>query len=215
MSEIDNLKNEVSEAIKGASAAVDHAPPRAKKIGLMILLGLFLFGGGLAAGRFGLPAKVVTKTEVKTETVTKTEFKDRIVVQKVYVKDQKKNQHTETTTTKAPDGTVVTKTVTDTKTDTDTHVDTNRVEYKDRIVEKLVEKIVEKEKIVTNMPNWMVQAGAGVAIPYYLGQDSPGVPGLRGVVIDAGLSRRIVGPFWLGVRANTQGVLGLQLSGTF
>jgi hypothetical protein len=184
--------------------------------GTLVVIGLLLAGGGYAAGRFSAPEKLlVTEKEVE-KIVEKVVYQDKIVEKIVYVQAKKEKTREETTVVKSPDGTETTKTTRETSTDTDTKVDTDKTQetivYRDRIVEKEVEKIklVESKK-----PNWRVGAGAGVAIPYFLGQGSPGVPGLSGVVIDVGLDRRIVGPFFLRLHANTQGVLGLGLSGIF
>jgi hypothetical protein len=221
--EITNIEAEVKSAVSGAAATATadlaKTSSSTRKRWLLALLALVLFAGGVAAGRFGLPAKVVTKTDIQTKTVTltKTQYVDRIVTQKVYVKDTKEAQHVVQTETKKPDGTDVITTTTDTSTDTGTHVntDTNNTTNATKTADASTDKTVDKTKTVSNMPDWMVQGGVGISIPYYLGQSSPGVPGLKGIVVDASLSRRIIGPFWLGLGANTQGVLSAKLTGTF
>jgi hypothetical protein len=194
-----------------------------RHIGILVLAALVLFGGGIAVGRYTLPAKIViteTVKEVEKQVVVekvKTEVQVQIV--KVHDKQQAEKIHRVTVEGIDPPG-CKSKTVTeDINVDTVVHDNTNthetEVRYVDRVVEKQVEKLVEKTKTVINQPDWMVQAGAGVAVPALLGHESPGVPGLRGAVIDVGLSRRVVGPFWLGLSGNTQGVVSLQLTGTF
>ena len=175
----------------------------------LVLVAVLLAGGGYAFGRYGQPAKVVEKEKI----VEKIVYQDKIVEKIVKVMVQDKNKHTETTTHKFPDGTVVTKTTTDTKTDTKTNTDIDKTEekvvYKDRIVEK--EKIVEAAK-----PGWRVGAGIGLSIPStFLGEPQIGVPGLRGAVVEVGVDRRVFGPLWAGLHANTQGTVTLGLSGEF
>lgn len=177
---------------------------------------LLLFALGYGTGRFAQPARVVEKTVYQDKVVEKVIYQDKVVekVVKVYVKS--KNLHTETSTEKRPDGTVVTKTTTDVKTDTktDTTADkaAEKVVYKDRIVEKLVvkEKLVEAKKI-----DWLVHAGVGISVPTLLGKAQPGVPGLKGAVIEAGVDRRVIGPLFMGVFGDSQGTVGLKLTGAF
>lgn len=182
----------------------------------LIGVALLLFAMGYGTGRFATPDKVVEKVVYKDKVVEKIVYQDKVVTKYVKVKDSTKATHTETTTEKKPDGTVVTKTTTDTKVDTktDTKVDKDeeKVVYKDRVVEKIVEKekIVEAKKI-----NWLIQAGAGVSIPTLLGKQQYGIPGLRGAVIQAGVSRRVIGPLFIGVTGDSQGTVGLQLTGAF
>jgi hypothetical protein len=130
----------------------------------------------------------------------------------VYVQVEKKHEHVETTTTKAPDGTTTTKTTDDTDTNTGTNETTNTDSTVTRTETKYVDRIVEREKKVLQQPDWRAYVGAGVAIPTFLGQQQIGVPGLQGFVIQAGVDRRIIGPFWMGLFGNTQGTLGLNLS---
>lgn len=175
----------------------------------LVLVAILLAGGGYAFGRYGQPAKIIEKEKI----VEKIVYQDKIVEKIVKVMVQDKNRHTETTTTKSPDGTTVTKIITDTKTDTKTDTSDNKTEekvvYKDRIVEK--EKIVEASK-----PGWRVGAGIGLSIPStFLGEPQIGVPGLRGAVVEIGVDRRVIGPLWVGLHGNTQGTVTLGLSGEF
>lgn len=170
---------------------------------------------GYGGGRYAQPAKVVEKEKVVTVDHDVIKYQDRIVTQKVYVEVEKEHKHQETTTTKKPDGEVVTTTKTDTDVDESTKADTNKTEEKVVYQDRIVTQTVEKEKLVLRQPDWRISAGAGYSIPYALGQASPGVPGMQGFVVNAGVDRRIVGPVWLGVQGNTQGVVGLQLSAVF
>lgn len=180
-------------------------------IGVAILCLLLGYG----SGRYVQPAKVVEKEKIVTQIQEKIVYQDRVVTQKVLVEVEKKQQHTETTTTKKPDGEIVTTTKTDINTDERTKDSESKTEEKVVYKDRVVQQVVEKEKIVTNQPDWRVAAGAGYSIPYALGADSPGVPGLQGFVINAEVDRRILGPVWLGVQGNTQGVVGLTISGVF
>ncbi len=182
-------------------------------------VGVVMFAAGFSSGRFALPAKVVVTEKIKEviKEVVVEKIKTEVKIVKVYVENKAERIHRVVTEEKRPDGTEIKTTNEDINTDTVVHENTNTTEikYVDRVVEKLVEKMVEKEKLVLNQPNWHVGAGVGVAIPYYLGQGSPGVPGLEGVVISAQVERKIIGPFFLGLQGNTQGVVGLSLSGAF
>lgn len=185
----------------------------------LVAVGLVcLIIGGLS-GFYGKP--------VEFREVTKIEYKDRVVeVEKSLSQEElnrlvdeavKKKIHRTWTVTQKPDGTVVktgeeTTEIDKTKVEKVTEIKTvyvDKIEYRDRVVTEY------KEKIVKNQPNWIVSAGVGVAIPTFLGKPEIGVPGLKGAVIQAEIGRRVVGPFYLGLTGNSQGTVGLNLSGTF
>lgn len=178
----------------------------------LILVALALFGGGIAVGRFTLPAKVVITEKVKEvvveKVVEKVKVETEVKVVKVYLKNEAQKIHR--TVEEKPDGTKVTTEDINidsvVKENTDTH--STEIKFVDRVVEKWQEKIVEKTKTVLNQPNWSVFAGAGVNIPCMLGTPQPGVPGMACAVVQAGAERRVVGPFWLGVNGSTQGDVG-------
>lgn len=185
-------------------------------VGLAALLGLLV---GTAGGFFGKPAEI--------REVTKTEYKDKLVyVEKTLTQDElnrlvdeavKKRTHRTWVVTKTPDGTV-TKTGTET-TEVDATKKTVEVQiktvYVDKFVYRDVLKTEYKEKIVKNQPNWLVTVGGGVNVPFFLGKPEQGIPGLKGAVIEAGVSRRIVGPFYIGLFGSSSGNLGLNLTGAF
>lgn len=206
----DFLSNLMAKAKEGVQA------PDFKKYLYTFLAAVALFCGGYAFGQFAQPAKVITKEKVVTKEVEKVVYQDRVVEKKVYVYVEKKKEHTETVTEKRPDGTVITKEVTDTHTDSNTSENTDKTEekvvYKDRVVyqEKIVEKIREARKL-----DWRVGAGVGVSIPYYLQGTEIGVPMLRGAVIQVEVDRRIIGPVFVGLFGNSQGTVGLNISGIF
>lgn len=185
-----------------------------------VLVAVVMLGAGYGMGRYVQPEKVLITEKVKevVKEVVVEKIKTEIQVVKVYIKDTSQKVNKTVVEEKRPDGSSTTTTkeevVTETKEKENT--DSKEVKYVDRIVEKEVIKEVEKLKLVESKKlDWRVAAGAGVAIPYFLGQGSPGVPGLNGAVINAEVDRRIVGPFWIGVHGNTQGVVGLNLSGVF
>ena len=184
---------------------------------LLPVLGLLLFAAGAAVGRFGTPDKIVFKDKIVEHVVEKIVVQEHVVEKKIYIQAKKEKVRKETTTTKTPDGTETTKTVEETQTDTDTKENQDKATEKIVYQEKIVEKIVEKEKLVlSKKSDWRIAAGAGVSIPTtFLGKDEIGVPGLRGAVIQLEADRRIIGPFYLGVFGNTQGVVGLTISGQF
>lgn len=186
-----------------------------KRAAAYVLGVLLVFAAGYGAAIMSRPAKVVEKTVVKTQVQTVVQYQDRVVTQKVYVQVQARHRHTETVTTKRPDGTVVTQT----KTDSDVNTNTNVAQHADaQHAQTVVQRVVQtvyKEKLVLQQPNWSVYAGAGYALPTALGHPQLGVPGMDGFVVQAGIDRRIAGPFWLGLWGNTQGTIGLNLRVTW
>jgi hypothetical protein len=190
-----------------------------KKGLIYVVIGALLAGGGFATGRWASPPTTIVTEKIKE--VEKVVVVEHLVteVKIVRVKDKAvaEKVHRVVVENTKPDG-EKTKTVTeDINTDTVIHdnTNTNTVEYRDRVVEKFVDRIIEKEKRVLNRPDWRVAAGVGVAIPTFLGKEQVGVPGLQGAVIQLEVDRKILGPFFLGVWGNTQGTVGLNLSGVF
>lgn len=185
----------------------------------LVLAAILLAGGGFAVGRYLTPPATITTEKVhevtKDVVVTKTE----IQIQKVYIHDSEKQEkiHRVVAETTATDGSKTKTTTEDIGVDTVVHDNTHdtEVKYVDRVVEKYVDRIVEKKTQVLKTNDWRIAAGAGIAIPYFLGQGSPGIPGLQGAVINVEADRRIIGPFWMGLQGNSQGVVGLNLSAVF
>lgn len=182
---------------------------------VIALVVLVLFCAGYATGRYATPPKVVVTEKVrevekeKVVTVTKTD------VQIVKVRDAQTAErvHRVTTEDKKPGGEVVTTTTEDRNVDSVVHDHDQevKVQYVDRVVEKVVQRDVEKVVKQIRQPDWSIYAGVGLDIPAFLGQGQHGVPGLQGLVVQAGVDRRILGLFWLGLYGNTEGVLGLNL----
>lgn len=184
-----------------------------KNVFLMVLVALLLLAGGYGAGRYAQPAKVITKTVIQTVTETKIQLQDHIVYQKVYVQQEQKKTHTETVVTKKPDGETVTKTVEDTNTDTNTKTDEKTNETKTAENDTKTQQTVTQVKITEyKKMDWRVGLGAGVNIPTLLGHEELGIHGLKGAVIQAEVSRRLVGSLYLDLFGNTNGVVGLGLS---
>src|SRR5271166_4514008 len=105
--------NEISEI---GGDVVESSPPPQPSSGISlknaIIGGLVILVVGAAIGRFSLPAKVVTKTEIQTVTKTVVQTVVKTVVQKSVTDD--KNKVTVITTTVKPDGSkVTTTTITD------------------------------------------------------------------------------------------------------
>lgn len=180
-----------------------------------LILVVLAFALGFGTCIFAKPAKTIEKTKTVTTYQDKIVYQDRIVTKTVLVKAEQKHEHTQTTETKKPDGTVVTQTTvdTDTKDNVNKNVDTDATHQQTET--KYVTQIVEKEKLVLNQPNWHVFAGVGYAFATLAGQSEIGVPGLKGLVIQAGVDRRIIGPVSIGLSLNTQGTGFVNLGGTF
>lgn len=181
-------------------------------VGLIILL---LMVGSSVSTWFAKPAEV--------KEVEKIVYKDKIVVQekivKEYVKviDEEALKRLRRTVViiEKPDGTKISKEkfesdeATKTKTDEKAKEVVEKIVYVDREVIKTVEKTVKVQ------PNWNIGAGVGVNALTLLGKGELGVPGLKGAVVQVEAGRRLVGPIWLNVFANTQGTAGIGLNGTF
>lgn len=187
-----------------------------KKALLVIGGSILLFVLGYASGRFVQPAKVITKTITEVKTETKIQYQDRIVKEKVYVQTDKVHEHTDTTVEKHPDGTVITKTSKDKNTDETKSNKENSNESKSTSNDTKTDQKTTTIKIVESKQlDWKVGVGAGVSIPVLLGHQDLGVPGMKGAVIQADIGRRIIGPIFLDVFGNTQGVVGAGLSIVF
>jgi len=183
------------------------------------LLVVGMFGGGYATGRYLAPPNTIVTEKIKEveKVVLVEKLKTEVQVVKVYIKDQTEKIHRVVVEGIDPPGCKSKTTTEDINIDSVVRENTNSTEikYVDRVVEKYIDRIVEKEKQVLKTADWRVAGGVGVSIPYFLGQASPGVPGLNGAVIQLELDRRVIGPFYLGLFGNTQGVVGLNLSGIF
>ncbi len=190
---------------------------------LAAVVGVGLFVAGYSTGRYALPAKVVITEKVHEVIVEKQvvviQTKTEIQVVKVHDAQVDQKVHRVVAETTNKDGSTTKTTTEDINIDSVVHdhdqTNSTEIKYVDRIVEKWQDKIVEKVTTKLSQPDWSVYAGAGVSIPHYLGAGDIGVPGLQGFVIQAGVDRRILGPFWMGLFGNTQGVVGLNLRFTF
>ena len=152
---------------------------------------------GLAVGRFSLPAKVVTKTEI--QVVTK-EVESKTSDQEIA---RKSNKDFVRIVTKKPDGTVI----------TETHIIDKSTSKTTEVTQDTTEKdsstTITQDKTVTYAKNdWHV---SGLASPS--GDNSF----LRGPSIAYGLmvERRILGPFYIGGFGLTNHTIGASLGVTF
>lgn len=185
----------------------------------IVLIALALFGAGVAIGRFMLPPQTVVTEKVREVTKTQVVTQTKTEVQVVKVHDAQTQSRVHRTITEGidPPGCRSKTTVEDINVDSVVHDNTHdtRIQYVDRVVEKWQDRIVEKQTKTLSQPDWSMYAGAGVDVMYFLGQGQHGIPGLQGFVVQAGIDRRILGPFWAGVWANTEGVAGLNLRVTW
>src|SRR5271166_702196 len=101
-----------TSTIGGGESSPAPQPSSGISLKNAIIGGLVILVVGAAIGRFSLPAKVVTKTEIQTVTKTVVQTVVKTVVQKSVTDD--KNKVTVITTTVKPDGSkVTTTTITD------------------------------------------------------------------------------------------------------
>ncbi len=149
-----------------------------------------LFFAGLAFGRWTLPAKVVTKTEVVTKEVEVIKYRDRIVKQKA--------KHIVEVVHHFPDGTLITKRTEDDK-ETSKEVKTGRRED-DKVSESSTKVTTEYRKA-----NWRIGALLSADVTRL------------GAGFDYGgrAERRVLGPVWLGVEASKSGHVGASVSVEF
>ena len=164
-----------------------------------------LFVVGYGTGRYAVPAKIVTVEKEKIVTVEKqvivTQTKTEIKV--VTVKDTRVNVHRVTTDVHKPDGTTTTIVVEDDHTNTHEGTGTNTNSVNNTHVTDNHSTVTEKEtvKTITNAaPKWYFDVNAGWALNSNF-SPSP--------VWGVGVSRRIVGPIWIGVWGNTQRLAGV------
>ncbi len=153
-------------------------------------LAALVFCTGLAFGRWTLPAKVVTKTEVVTKEIEVIKYRERVVKQKA--------KHIVEVVHHFPDGTLITKRTEDDK-ETSKEVKTGRHED-DKASESSTKVTTEYRKA-----NWRIGALLGADITRL------------GAGFDYGgrVERRVLGPFWVGLEATKSGRAGASLSVEF
>jgi hypothetical protein len=185
------------------------------KIVWLVVGALMLFGGGLAVGRYTLPPSTIVTEKIHEVVVEKVVEKVKTEVKVVTIHDAQEQQKIHRTIVEGidPPGCKSKTTTEDIGINTVVHDNTNstQIQYVDRVIERWQDKIVEKETRVLTQPNWSVYAGVGIDIPFYLGNGQNGVPGMKGLVVQAGVDRRILGPAWVGVFGNTEGIVGANL----
>lgn len=185
-----------------------------------ILILVLIFAMGYGAGRYAQPAKVVIQDRVVTveKKVVVTEVKTEIKIVKVADTSVDRKVHKTVTETEKPDGTKTKVTTEDSDTSKKTHEDDTTVAKKDDTSKTTDNKAVDSShtSITTySKPQWHLGANGGISIPYFIGQGVLGVPGMKGFVVGAQLERRIVGPVFMGIVGNTQGMVGISISGEF
>ncbi len=162
-----------------------------------IIVVVVLLTGAFAAGRYTIPTKIVTKTEVQTVEKVVTQIQTQYVEKKVYVTDEKKNVVTVVDVVKKPDGTEETKTTITDKTETAaTNTDQASSTLTDNII-KSDSTDSKTSKVVDNTkPQWHLALRVGGGAQFGLGAVSPR--------LDLGLQaeRRILGPVFMGLYAD-------------
>jgi hypothetical protein len=190
-----------------------------KLVVLYAVLAVLIAGLGFVVGRYLSPPKTVVTEKVRevTKTQVVTQIKTEIQVVKVHDQQQQEKIHRTIVEGVDPPGCKSKTTTEDINIDTVVHDNTHdtTIQYVDRVVEKWQDRIVEKQTKVLTQPDWSLYAGIGVDATYFLGQGQHGIPGLQGFVVQAGIDRRILGPFWMGVFGNSEGVAGLNLRVTW
>jgi hypothetical protein len=189
----------------------------------LTVAGLALFLGGVFAGHFTAPTKIV-----ESKTHTETTIKLQTIEQKVdtaellkLVRDEmakiSKDVNKVTHKVTKPDGTVD-ETVTETdkskiETGTKTTVDSSKTDKTVTNTHLLDEKLTvdQKFKLVEN-------SGATWSVGVFAGWQTLGaapsfnlIPNYDRLVIGASVDRRLFGPVWGGVFATTTGLFGLDL----
>ncbi len=156
---------------------------------------------GYAFGRYVQPPKVEIKEVTVEKEVVRTEI--QIVEKKVYVKATDVDTRTETVVVKQPNGTETTTIVVVDKSKINEASSQESTAVK--VVEKEVIKVVEKESTTEVRKDYhlRVDVGAGAR---FVGQLTPVLQ------IGVGAERRIVGPIFAGIWANT--TLNLLSPGT-
>ncbi len=198
---------------------------------------LVLFGAGVGAGRFGLPAKLELKEREIHHKVMETTINQKLdiealtktiqdIVNKAVQDITKKNNVVRTREViRTPDGGVVeretetdrTETASHTATETTSHTATETA-LKEALatnIHLLDENLKLHELVKTttyNTQRWAFDAMLGYHLPS-LWQNDPGfniIP-LRGVVAGLQVSRKLLGPLWGGVWVTSTGATGISV----
>ena len=194
-----------------------------KKQGVWLVVLVVLVGAAFIVGRYTVKADVIVTEKVVVQTKTEVQIVEveKKIIERVVDSQYSKNVHKERTEESRPDGTKLVKEVTDIG--VEKTIKDVRVEFVDRTttVEKTVEveKIVEKEKIVKgHQPDWTVSVKLGTEFLHM--KVEPTAPWLNPLIIGVGVDRRILGPFKMGLWADTDAKFsrlggGLSVSGEF
>lgn len=154
---------------------------------------------GYAGGRYAQPARVEIREKVVTKTVevaAKTKEDTSVATREADIRTVTKWR---IRTVEKPNGDVVTSAAGSTGTESSTKDHNEKtareteVVYRDRVVTQETVKVVQSDR-----PDWGLAAGAGIR-------------GGPAAVYRAEVSRRIVGPIWLGAYGSTGKEAGLML----
>ena len=188
----------------------------------MPVLGLVLLFGAFATGRYTAPfeERIVEKEKrievIKEQTQITQQIDIDELMKRVQKTAQRKNVRRTRVVIEKPDGTKVIKETetdrTETDSETKTETETEITEKEDRIVIKEVVKIEERVKIVEK--KLRLDWGASVDVGYYLptlwgeGLQRNLLPG--DMIVGVSIDRKILGPFSLGIWANSAWGAGVQ-----
>lgn len=164
------------------------------KVIIGAVLSVVLFIGGAGLGWALKPEVVRVEEKLKTVEVEKqvVVVQEKVRVEVVRIKDSQVAERYRKETVHSPDGTV--RQTEERNIDTVVKEKENTVEVKvvevekQVVVEKQVEKLVKVEPV---LPNWQVSLIGGIELPTPM------------PVVGLSVDRRIAGPFWAGVAAQT------------
>lgn len=147
--------------------------------------------------------KIVTQVQVKEVKVVDTQLVEQEVTRRVAEFEKTLNTHTVTVVVTRKDGSKVEKTTQDTSSDTKSKVDDSQLKQQVVTVHDVqtveVEKVVTKEvqvEVKSPQPNWAIGVSANLSLVPKQGTWVP-QPGV--IYVGPEVSRRIIGPFFLGV----------------
>lgn len=181
---------------------------------LITLAGTAVFFAGFFVGHRASPAAVLTKDKIAETTKTADVAKKVAETHQDLTKDVAND--VDRTVTRFPDGRVEEHTVDRTK--TEAHKVEVRTVVQERVVVQEHVRVEEHEKLVLRRPDWILGVNAGLSVPSLLGHPTTSYLPFdlsRSAVFGVSVERRVLGGTYLGLNANSQGVVGLGLRVTF